>query len=118
MSGRDFWIIVHALPLEDKKKLLRFATGSDRVPIRGLSNLVFVISQRAGLGPPPHSAHLVRFILKLALTMNEQSELTRCACVYLADSFNHLLLPEYSSRDKLQERLLLAISQAEGFGLR
>ncbi|KAF1795849.1 Nucleotide-binding alpha-beta plait domain [Phytophthora cactorum] len=43
--GRDFWIIVHALPLEDKKKLLRFATGSDRVPIRGLSNLVFVISR-------------------------------------------------------------------------
>jgi hypothetical protein len=29
-----------------------------------------------------------------------------------------LLLPEYSSRDKLKERLLLAINQAEGFGLR
>ncbi|KAJ8548804.1 hypothetical protein ON010_g10868 [Phytophthora cinnamomi] len=42
---QDFWIIVHALPLDDKKKLLRFATGSDRVPIRGLSNLVFVISR-------------------------------------------------------------------------
>lgn len=45
VSDRDFWVIVHALPLEDKKKLLRFATGSDRVPIRGLSNLVFVISR-------------------------------------------------------------------------
>ncbi|KAJ0404623.1 hypothetical protein ATCC90586_001192 [Pythium insidiosum] len=32
--------------------------------------------------------------------------------------FNHLLLPEYSTREKLKDRLLLAINQAEGFGLR
>ncbi|KAF4324329.1 hypothetical protein BBO99_00003235 [Phytophthora kernoviae] len=88
---RDFWVIVHALPLEDKKKLLRFATGSDRVPIRGLSNLVFVISRNG-----PDSDRLP----------------TAHTC------FNHLLLPEYSSREKLKERLLLAINQAEGFGLR
>ena len=31
--------------------------------------------------------------------------------------FNHLLLPEYSSKDKLQERLLAAIDNAEGFGM-
>lgn len=31
--------------------------------------------------------------------------------------FNHLLLPEYSSRDKLEQRLLIAIEQSEGFGL-
>ncbi|KAG7377858.1 putative E3 ubiquitin-protein ligase HTD2 [Phytophthora pseudosyringae] len=88
---QDFWVIVHALPLEDKKKLLRFATGSDRVPIRGLSNLVFVISRNG-----PDSDRLP----------------TAHTC------FNHLLLPEYSSREKLKERLLLAINQAEGFGLR
>ncbi|CEG46973.1 E3 ubiquitin protein ligase [Plasmopara halstedii] len=89
---RAFWVIVHALPLKDKKKLLRFATGSDRVPIRGLSNLVFVISRNNG----PDSDRLP----------------TAHTC------FNHLLLPEYSSRDKLKERLLIAINQAEGFGLR
>lgn len=88
---RAFWVIVHALPLEDKKKLLRFATGSDRVPIRGLSTLVFVISRNG-----PDSDRLP----------------TAHTC------FNHLLLPEYSSHDKLKERLLLAINQAEGFGLR
>ncbi|KAI9990062.1 hypothetical protein PInf_020368 [Phytophthora infestans] len=88
---RDFWIIVHALPSEDKKKLLRFATGSDRVPIRGLSNLVFVISRNGSDSERLPAAH---------------------TC------FNHLLLPEYSSREKLKERLLLAINQAEGFGLR
>ncbi|KAL3657909.1 hypothetical protein V7S43_017108 [Phytophthora oleae] len=88
---RDFWVVVHALPLEDKKKLLRFATGSDRVPIRGLSNLVFVISRNGSDSDRLPTAH---------------------TC------FNHLLLPEYSTREKLKERLLLAINQAEGFGLR
>ena len=32
--------------------------------------------------------------------------------------YNTLLLPEYSSRAKLRERLLLAIDNAQGFGLR
>ena len=31
--------------------------------------------------------------------------------------FNHLLLPEYSSRDKLEAKLRAAILQSEGFGL-
>uniref|UniRef100_M4BWH8 HECT-type E3 ubiquitin transferase n=1 Tax=Hyaloperonospora arabidopsidis (strain Emoy2) TaxID=559515 RepID=M4BWH8_HYAAE len=64
---------------------------SDRVPIRGLSNLVFVISRNG-----PDSDRLP----------------TAHTC------YNHLLLPEYSSRDKLKDRLLIAISEAEGFGLR
>ncbi|CAM9863996.1 unnamed protein product, partial [Laminaria digitata] len=32
--------------------------------------------------------------------------------------FNHLLLPSYSSKEKLEDRLKLAIEQSEGFGLR
>jgi ubiquitin-protein ligase E3 A len=30
--------------------------------------------------------------------------------------FNHLLLPEYSSKEVLAEKLLYAIHQSEGFG--
>jgi hypothetical protein len=33
-------------------------------------------------------------------------------------SFNHLLLPEYSSLEKLRERLAIAIDHSEGFGTR
>ncbi|DAZ93940.1 TPA: hypothetical protein N0F65_012886 [Lagenidium giganteum] len=88
---RDFWSVVHELPLEDKKKLLMFCTGSDRVPIRGLSNMVFVVSRNGSDSDRLPTAH---------------------TC------FNHLLLPEYSSKEKLRERLLLAINQSEGFGLR
>jgi len=31
--------------------------------------------------------------------------------------FNHLLIPEYASKEKLKAKLILAISNAEGFGL-
>jgi ubiquitin-protein ligase E3 A len=31
--------------------------------------------------------------------------------------FNHLLIPEYSSKEKLKEKLILAINNSEGFGL-
>lgn len=61
---RYFWEIVHSFSYEDKKKLLFFATGSDRVseyqfcllshqhaiqaPIGGLSKLQFVIAKNGG----------------------------------------------------------------------
>jgi ubiquitin-protein ligase E3 A len=39
---------VHEFSDEEKKKLLFFATGSDRVPIGGLSKLQFVIAKNGG----------------------------------------------------------------------
>lgn len=46
---RWFWAAAHALSEEEKKRLLSFATGSDRVPIKGLHALPFVVS-RNGTG--------------------------------------------------------------------
>jgi len=95
-SGKDdpyvkmFWEIVHSFTPEQKRRLLFFATGSDRSPIGGLGKLGFVISKHGGDSDRLPSAH---------------------TC------FNHLLLPQYSSRDKLQERLVTAINNAEGFGM-
>jgi ubiquitin-protein ligase E3 A len=87
---KDFWAIVHAMTLDQKKRLLFFSTGSDRSPIGGLGKLAFVITRHGEDSDRLPQAH---------------------TC------FNHLLLPEYASRDKLQERLLTAISNAEGFGM-
>ncbi|XP_045483720.1 ubiquitin-protein ligase E3A isoform X1 [Harmonia axyridis] len=87
---KDFWTIVHLLSDEDKKKLLQFTTGSDRVPIGGLSRLKLVISRNG-----PDSDRLP----------------TAHTC------FNVLLLPEYSSKDKLEDRLMKAISYSKGFGM-
>ena len=87
----DFWDIVHnEMTEKERRLLLSFATGSDRAPIKGLGEIKFVIA-RAG----PNSDQLP----------------TSHTC------FNHLLIPEYDSRDKLKKNLMLAITQSEGFGL-
>uniref|UniRef100_A0A6A7G6W7 HECT-type E3 ubiquitin transferase n=1 Tax=Hirondellea gigas TaxID=1518452 RepID=A0A6A7G6W7_9CRUS len=86
----NFWTILHAMSDEKKKRFLFFCTGSDRVPIRGLVDLVLTISKNGDDSLRLPTAH---------------------TC------FNHLLLPEYSSKEILSERLLTAIENAEGFGL-
>lgn len=42
---QDFWAVVHEMKADDKKKLLFFCTGTDRVPIKGLGELEFVIAK-------------------------------------------------------------------------
>ncbi|XP_016956058.1 ubiquitin-protein ligase E3A [Drosophila biarmipes] len=87
---QDFWSIVHAMPHESKRKLLEFTTGSARVPVGGLKCLRLLITRHG-----PDSDRLP----------------TSHTC------FNVLLLPEYSSREKLEERLMKAINYSKGFGM-
>ncbi|KAI8071913.1 hypothetical protein BDF21DRAFT_344302 [Thamnidium elegans] len=88
---RQFWSVVHHdLSNEQKKQLLLFVTASDRVPVGGLKELSFYI-QRNG----PDSDRLP----------------TALTC------FSRLLLPEYSNRQKLKDRLITAIENTKGFGL-
>ena len=67
-------------------------TGTDRVPIKGLGHLTpqFVISRNGSEDSRLPTAH---------------------TC------FNHLLLPAYSDKNTLRQRLMLALENAEGFGL-
>eukprot|EP01114_Cavostelium_apophysatum_P016184 TRINITY_DN4550_c2_g1_i1.p1 TRINITY_DN4550_c2_g1~~TRINITY_DN4550_c2_g1_i1.p1 ORF type:complete len:715 (-),score=172.56 TRINITY_DN4550_c2_g1_i1:46-2190(-) len=88
---RMFWEVVHSLSVEQKKKLLFFATGSDRAPIGGLGKMQFIITRHGEDSDRLPSAH---------------------TC------FNILLLPEYSTIEKLKDRVLTAISNAEGFGMK
>ncbi|XP_033105592.1 ubiquitin-protein ligase E3A-like [Anneissia japonica] len=87
---KAFWSVVHSLNQNQKKKLLNFITGSDRVPVKGLSSLPIVI-QRHG----PDSDRLP----------------TAMTC------FNRLLLPSYSSKEKLRNRITIALENGKGFGL-
>ena len=84
------WEVIHELPLELQKKFLFFATGSDRVPIKGLGNLNFVISRNGADQERLPSAH---------------------TC------FQHLLLPEYTTKERLRKQLLKAMQETEGFQL-
>ena len=45
-----FWSVVHELAVEDKRRLLQFTTGSDRVPVGGLGRLKLIIA-RHGTDP-------------------------------------------------------------------
>ncbi|XP_065837402.1 probable E3 ubiquitin-protein ligase HECTD2 isoform X2 [Oscarella lobularis] len=85
-----FWEIVHDMTKEQKKQLLMFVTGSDRVPLKGMGSLSFAIQR--------HSDDLDR--LPSAMTC-----------------FSRLFLPPYESKRMLHERLTKAIENAKGFGL-
>lgn len=85
-----FWDVVHAMNESDKKRLLSFVTGSDRVPLRGLSNVAFQITKHGE---------------------NSEKLPTALTC------FNQLMLPEYVSKQRLKTRLYLAIQNSKGFGL-
>ncbi len=90
VCDRYFWSVLHEFDLEQKKRFLFFTTGTDRAPVGGLGTMSFFILRNGEDGDQLPSAH---------------------TC------FNHLLLPPYGSKEKLREKLLIAISNSEGFGL-
>jgi hypothetical protein len=89
---KDFWGLVHTeLTLEERKALLLFVTGSSAPPIGGLAEISMLI-QRDG--------------------QDTERLPTAHTC------FHTLLLPSYSSRDKLLRRLRVALHNADaGYGL-
>lgn len=88
---------------EQLKKFLFFCTGSDRIPITGLQDFIIM----------KHGDDSDRYIVDLKnlrkFLLNRLPTAHTC--------FNHLLLPNYNTRDKLKEKLLVALNNAEGFGL-
>ncbi|CAF0756173.1 unnamed protein product [Adineta steineri] len=87
---QNFWNVLMSFTDEQQRKFLRFTTGSDRAPIGGLARLKLIISRNGPDTDRLPTAH---------------------TC------FNAFLLPDYSSMNKLREKLLIAINNAEGFGL-
>eukprot|EP00873_Tetraselmis_striata_P021086 jgi/Tetstr1/441350/TSEL_029601.t1 len=87
---RQFWRFVHRSAVSVQRSLLSFVTGSDRAPLGGLGKLRLLV-QRAG----PDTDRLP----------------TAQTC------FNTLLVPEYSSYEKLSRSLLRALEHSQGFGL-
>lgn len=87
---RNFWEVLESLSDELKKKFLLFTTGSDRVPVGGMGEMTFKITRISNKPENLPEAH---------------------TC------FNQLVLPQYETQDILKEKLIIAISNAEGFGL-
>lgn len=92
-----FWEVVKIFNKEDMARLLQFVTGTSKVPLEGFRAL-------QGISGPQ------RFQIHKAYGAPKRLPSAHTC-------FNQLDLPEYSSKEQLQERLLLAIHEAsEGFG--
>ncbi|KAE8704296.1 E3 ubiquitin-protein ligase UPL2 [Hibiscus syriacus] len=92
-----FWEVVKAFSKEDMARLLQFVTGTSKVPLEGFKAL-------QGISGPQ------KFQIHKAFGAPERLPSAHTC-------FNQLDLPEYSSKEQLQERMLLAIHEAsEGFG--
>ncbi len=81
---------MESLSQDLQKKFLLFTTGSDRIPVGGVSEMSFKITRL------PHKTENL-------------PEAHTC--------FNQLVLPRYENKRILREKLITAISNAEGFGL-
>mmetsp|Transcript_15702 Transcript_15702/g.15839 ORF Transcript_15702/g.15839 Transcript_15702/m.15839 type:complete len:1240 (+) Transcript_15702:142-3861(+) len=88
---RNFWRVIRGLEFSEQQKFLMFTTGCMKAPVGGLGKLNLKIQRMSADSDMLPTAH---------------------TC------FNVLLLPEYSSEEKLRDRLLKAIYECEGFGLK
>ncbi|RDA93765.1 hypothetical protein CP533_0276 [Ophiocordyceps camponoti-saundersi (nom. inval.)] len=89
---KDFWSVVKRFDDRMKRKLLKFVTASERVPVGGMRNLNFVVQRNGEQDPRGH--------LPSAYTC-----------------YGILLLPEYKDKEVLRDRLTMALENAQGFGL-
>uniref|UniRef100_A0A8D0V1Z9 HECT and RLD domain containing E3 ubiquitin protein ligase 5 n=4 Tax=Sus scrofa TaxID=9823 RepID=A0A8D0V1Z9_PIG len=85
-----FWKALHKLTLEEKKKFLVFLTGTDRIQVRGLKNM--------------------KITFCCPENMNEKDPIRAQTC------FSVLYLPKYSTMERVEEALQVAISNHRGFG--
>ncbi|KAF2642802.1 hypothetical protein P280DRAFT_468109 [Massarina eburnea CBS 473.64] len=86
----DFWTVVESYSQDKLKKLLEFVIASERVPVTGYESMGFSI-YRAG---------------------NDTDRLpTSSTC------FGRLYLPEYKGREKMREKLGIALQYSKGFGV-
>lgn len=85
------WDILQLLDYHEQKKFLIFVTGSDRIPATGIQNLnltIKLIGKDSDRLPISHTC------------------------------FNELDIYEYKTREKLYEKLMMAINESGGFGIK
>ncbi|KAJ9613984.1 putative E3 ubiquitin-protein ligase [Cladophialophora chaetospira] len=99
-----FWDFFARVAPPDQRKILSFITASDRIPAMGATNLVIRIQlirdkEEFDMSGRPTNKPTERF--PIARTC-----------------FNTLSLYRYASRQKLEEKLWMAVQCSEGFGLK
>nr|XP_044999450.1 E3 ISG15--protein ligase HERC5 [Jaculus jaculus] len=85
-----FWEALHKLTLEDKKKFLMFLTGTDRLQMGDLKKMQITFC--------------------CPENVNEKDPIRAQTC------FSILYLPKYSTPERVEEALQVAINNSRGFG--
>ncbi|XP_049741700.1 E3 ISG15--protein ligase HERC5 [Elephas maximus indicus] len=85
-----FWKALHKLTLEEKKKFLVFLTGTDRLQMGGLKNMKITFCCPGNL--------------------NEKDPIRAQTCLSI------IYLPKYSTMERVEEALHVAIDSHRGFG--
>ncbi|XP_072180331.1 probable E3 ubiquitin-protein ligase HERC4 [Diadema setosum] len=94
---RRFWNVFHQLDEDDKRRYLKFLTGSDHVPVGGFESLKFTIkwmNAQERHGDPPERV---------------------CPEVMTCPGYISMDLPEYESEADTRSRLLKAIEMCSTF---
>ncbi|EDV20108.1 uncharacterized protein TRIADDRAFT_32551, partial [Trichoplax adhaerens] len=86
---KNFWDVALQLSKNKQRQLLSFVTGSDRIPVGGITEMNF----------------------KILYVENTDYLPTSQTC------FNQLCLPPYKSKHILKKKLLIALANSKGFGL-
>lgn len=86
---RNFWTVLHELSLEQKKRFLFFATGTDRAPIGGLA--------------------------RIGLTISKHGEENRLPASHTC--FAVVLLAPTPDIEKMRKSIRVVLENAEGFGM-
>jgi E3 ubiquitin-protein ligase HECTD2 len=135
---RFFWQVVDRFSFDEQKKLLRFITGTDRIPAVGLASLHLKIcksahsySDNSSSSPnsnsndphhpssPPSSSSRRRLRLSAAIpSASVAIPMARKERIPESHTcFNQLILSEFESPESLELKLRLAINESEGFSL-
>ncbi|XP_011736024.2 probable E3 ubiquitin-protein ligase HERC6 isoform X3 [Macaca nemestrina] len=86
---RLFWKAFHKLTLDEKKKFLLFLTGRDRLHTRGIQKM--------------------EIVFRCPETFSERDHPTSITCHHI------LYLPKYSTMERMEEALQVAINNNRGF---
>ena len=98
-----------AFELQLQKSFLLFTTGSDRIPVGGMSEMSFKITR------VNNTEMLVAVLSQILFIFIGDLLLFRLPMAHTC--FNQLMLPPYKSESQLKEKLLIAINNSEGFGI-
>lgn len=94
-----FWDFFQSISPSDQRKMLSFVTGSDRIPAMGATNLIIRIQ-----------------LLLDKVAEDEGKESNRLPIARTC--FNQLGLYKYHERKTLEQKLWMAVTSSEGFGLK